>query len=126
MHRAELLTRKHFSDSNEPFTLTIVGSKLYVVSDPKQTNGVYKNLKTLPFTEFVQELFKHNGVTEAGIKAAYTDLPSDKAGFPNPLGQSLGGTLVRSMHNNNCIPGRIWTSWRADFGSILKNISPFR
>ncbi|RYP42550.1 hypothetical protein DL768_010322 [Monosporascus sp. mg162] len=78
---------------------------MYVISDPKQTNEVYKNLETLSFIEFVQGLFKTNGVSNAGIKAIYTDLPSDKAGFPNPQGKSLGGTLVRQMHIHQLYPG---------------------
>ncbi|TAQ84949.1 hypothetical protein B7494_g6729 [Chlorociboria aeruginascens] len=96
---------KHFGASKEPFALNVFGSKLYVISDPKQTNEVYKNLETLSFIEFVQTLFRTNGVSEAGIKAAYTDLPSDKSGFPNPQGKSLGGTLVRNMHTHQLAPG---------------------
>ncbi|KAI0003884.1 putative cytochrome p450 [Xylariaceae sp. FL0662B] len=96
---------KHFGTVKEPFALNIFGSTLYVISDPKLTNEVYKNLETLSFIEFVQGLFRTNGVTEAGIKAAYMDLPSDKAGFPNPQGKSLGGTLVRQMHINQLYPG---------------------
>lgn len=78
---------------------------MYVISDPKQTNEVYKNLETLSFIEFVQGLFKTNGVSESGIRAIYTDLPVDKAGFPNPQGKSLGGTLVRQMHIHQLYPG---------------------
>ncbi|KAL3709763.1 hypothetical protein TMatcc_003554 [Talaromyces marneffei ATCC 18224] len=89
---------KYFDGSKDPFTLSIFGSKLYVISDPKHTNDVYKNLKILSFIEFVQGLFKRNELSAAGLKAVYANLPTDKPGFPNPQGGSLGGTLVRSMH----------------------------
>lgn len=66
---------------------------------------MYKNLETLSFIEFVQGLFRTNGVSETGIKAAYMDLPTDKPGFPKPQGKSLGGTLVRQMHVHQLYPG---------------------
>jgi hypothetical protein len=66
---------------------------------------VYKILETLSFIEFVQGLFKRNGVSEAGLKAAYSNLPADKPGFPNPQGGSLGGTLVWSLYIHQLYPG---------------------
>ncbi|PQE32214.1 cytochrome P450 oxidoreductase protein [Rutstroemia sp. NJR-2017a WRK4] len=107
-HNSQVLlskASKHFGVPKEPFALTLFGSRMYIISDSKQTNEVYKNLETLSFIEFVQHLFKTNGVTESGLKAAYMDLPSDKAGFPNPQGKSLGGTLVRAMHIHQLYPG---------------------
>lgn len=118
-----LLTKasKYFDGSKDPFALTIFGSKLYVISDPKQTNDVYKNLETLSFIEFVQGLFKRNGVSEAGLKAAYMTLPVDKTGFPNPQGGSLGGTLVRSMHINQLYPGENLDHLEARFLEYFEN-----
>ncbi|KAK0616095.1 putative cytochrome p450 [Bombardia bombarda] len=106
-HNSQTLLARasYFGATKEPFALNVFGSTLYIITDPTHTGEVYKNLDSLSFIEFVQGLFTTNGVSEAGIKAAYMDLPKDKPGFPNPLGQSLGGTLVRQMHIHQLYPG---------------------
>uniref|UniRef100_A0A093VLB8 Cytochrome P450 n=1 Tax=Talaromyces marneffei PM1 TaxID=1077442 RepID=A0A093VLB8_TALMA len=92
------MTRKSCpTEYHDPFTLSIFGSKLYVISDPKHTNDVYKNLKILSFIEFVQGLFKRNELSAAGLKAVYANLPTDKPGFPNPQGGSLGENELRAV-----------------------------
>jgi hypothetical protein len=99
------MNRKYFDNSKDPFALNVWGSRMYIVSDPKQTSEIYKNIETLSFIEFVSGLFKTNEVSKMGVEAIYKDLPSDKEGFPNPQGTSLGGGLVRQMHVHQLYPG---------------------
>lgn len=68
----------------------------------------------------MQDLFKTNGISEAGLKAAYADLPVDKPGFPNPHGKSLGGTLVRQMHIHQLYPGENLDQLEARFKAYFE------
>lgn len=76
----------------------------YVVTQVKQSVEVYRNSDTLSFEDFVQGLMRSNGNDEDVIQAVYTALPADKAGFPNPRGESLG-VLAQAMHAHQLLPG---------------------
>ncbi|KAI1312958.1 putative cytochrome p450 [Xylaria venustula] len=90
--------------TREPFSLTVFGNTLYIVTDAKNTTEVYKNDETLSFETFVQDLFRSNGYSEAGLRKTYTSLPKDKPGFPNPHGVSFGA-FVQQMHQHQLYPG---------------------
>jgi hypothetical protein len=96
--------RKHFASANVPFALTAFGHTFYVVTHAKQSAEVYKNTESLSFEEFVQGLMRINGNSEDTIRTVYSPLPSDKSGFPNPEGLSLG-VLAQRMHVHQLHPG---------------------
>lgn len=98
------MSRRHFAGTNEPFTLTAFGHTFYVVTHAKQSAEVYKNMDSLSFEEFVQTLMRTNGNDEHTIKTVYSPLPSDKPGYPNPEGLSLG-VLAQRMHVHQLHPG---------------------
>ncbi|KAI0394218.1 cytochrome P450 [Xylariaceae sp. FL0594] len=76
----------------------------YVVTQVKHSAEVYRNTETLSFEHFVQGLMRINGNNKSIIKAVYTSLPTDKTGFPNPHGESLG-VLAQRMHAHQLHPG---------------------
>ncbi|UKZ50161.1 hypothetical protein TrVGV298_004417 [Trichoderma virens] len=96
--------RAYFGNNNEPFALTIAGSKIYVITKPKDVSDAYRNMNSLSFNEFVQALMRACGNTESCIQAMYTPLPSNKGGFANPRGKSLA-TLSRNMHIRQLLLG---------------------
>lgn len=61
-------------------------------------------MDSLSFEEFVQTLMRTNGNDEHTIKTVYSPLPSDKPGYPNPEGLSLG-VLAQRMHVHQLHPG---------------------
>ena len=65
----------------------------------------YRNIKTLSFNVFVQEMLKTIGTSAFWVDAMYSPLPADKAGFPNPKSKPLA-TLARDMHLNQLYPGK--------------------
>ncbi|TGJ81870.1 hypothetical protein E0Z10_g6893 [Xylaria hypoxylon] len=101
--------RSYFGNKKEPFALTAFGMTFYVVTQVKHSAEVYRNSETLSFEEFVQGLMRTNGNDENIIKSMYTALPADKAGFPNPLGESFG-VLARRMHAYQLHPGKNLTA----------------
>ncbi|KAI1098020.1 putative cytochrome p450 [Jackrogersella minutella] len=96
--------RKHFSGTDEPFALTAFRRTFYVITNAKQSAEVYKNTDSLSFEEFVQSLMRINGNDEHTIKTVYSPLPTEKRGFPNPDGLSLG-VLAQRMHMHQLYPG---------------------
>ncbi|KAL9109060.1 MAG: hypothetical protein Q9227_006300 [Pyrenula ochraceoflavens] len=96
--------RSYLGDNKDPFALTAFGMTFYVVTQAKHSAEVYRNTETLSFEEFVQSLMRINGNDENIIRAVYTDLPTDKTGFPNPQGESLGA-LAQRMHAHQLHPG---------------------
>ncbi|KAI1211123.1 putative cytochrome p450 [Annulohypoxylon truncatum] len=96
--------RRYFSNDNEPFALTAFGHTFYVVTNAKQSAEVYRNMDSLSFEEFVQTLMRINGNDEDTIRTVYSPLPTEKDGFPNPDGLSLG-VLAQRMHKHQLYPG---------------------
>lgn len=96
--------RRYFGDTREPFALTILGMKTYVLTRSEDVGAVYRNTETLSFEEFVQAMMKVLGNSEPCIQTMFTPLPKDKAGFPNPHGKSMG-MLFRDMHVHQLFPG---------------------
>lgn len=98
------MTREHFNNDIDPFGITVFGMTFYVVTNPKDSADVYKNTETMSFEDYVKTLMKANGNSEDVIDRMYRDLPVDKAGFPNPSGESLG-VLAQKMHVHQLQPG---------------------
>ncbi|KAI0100869.1 cytochrome P450 [Nemania sp. FL0031] len=94
----------YFGGSRDPFALTVFGSNIYIISQPGHTNEVYRETESLSFEIFVQILMQSNGMSTSGLKAAYSPLPRDKTGFPNPHGEALG-VFVRQMNIHQLYPG---------------------
>lgn len=123
------MSRQHFAATNEPFALTAFSHTFYVVTNAKQSAEVYKNTDALSFEDFVQTLMKTNGNDEDTIKTIYSSLSSDKPGFPNPEGLSLG-VLAQRMHVHQLHPGdnmvilqekaRDWINHRLNFNVLIK------
>lgn len=97
-------SRQYFGNTREPFALTILGMKTYVLTKAEDVGDVYRNTETLSFEEFVQAMMKILGNSEPCIKTMFTRLPKDKPGFPNPHGKSMG-ILFREMHIHQLFPG---------------------
>ncbi|KAI1173441.1 putative cytochrome p450 [Nemania sp. FL0916] len=96
--------RNCLGGTKDPFAITVFGMTFYVVTQIKHSAEVYRNTETLSFEDFVQGLMRINGNDENIIKTVYSALPTNKAGFPNPQGESLG-QLAQKMHAYQLHPG---------------------
>ncbi|CAG8959243.1 hypothetical protein HYFRA_00012601 [Hymenoscyphus fraxineus] len=96
--------RSYFDNTQEPIALTAFGMTFYVVTQAKHSAEVYRNKDTLSFEDFVQGLMRSNGNKEDVVQIMYSALPTNKTGFPNPLGESLG-VLAQKMHAHQLHPG---------------------
>ncbi|QLI73895.1 uncharacterized protein G6M90_00g105150 [Metarhizium brunneum] len=96
--------RSYFGTSRELSALMVFGKTFYVVTQVKQSDEVYRNTEAVSFDDFVQGLMRNNGNDGEAIKAVFMALPVDKAGFPNPRGESIG-RLASVMHAHQLHPG---------------------
>ncbi|KAK8043460.1 cytochrome p450, partial [Apiospora rasikravindrae] len=108
----------YFSAAREPFAITIFGSSLYIVTEPDHTAEVYKNTEALSMEGFTESLMRYNGMSDAGIRKTYSPLSKDKAGFPNPHGESLG-SFVRQMNIHQLYPGKNLDTLDSRFLTLL-------
>ena len=74
----------------------------------------YRNIRTLSFNVFVQEMLKTAGNSPFCVESMYKPLPADKAGFPNPNSKPLA-TLARDMHLQQLYPGKYLDKLGQDF-----------
>ncbi|KAM0247338.1 hypothetical protein ACHAQJ_009895 [Trichoderma viride] len=96
--------RAYFGNTNDPFAITLAGSKIYVITKSEDVAEAYRNTHTLSFNGLVQAIMRAFGSTESCIQAVYTPLPTDKEGFANPRGKPLA-TMTRDMHIHQLYPG---------------------
>lgn len=59
--------RQYLGNTDEPFTLTIAGERIYIVYSPEDVSTVYRNNTTLEFDTHVQDLFKSFDGSSDGI-----------------------------------------------------------
>ncbi|KAI4214043.1 MAG: hypothetical protein LQ351_003447 [Letrouitia transgressa] len=96
--------REYFGNNGEPFTITVAGHTVYVLTQAKDVSDAYRNTTQLSFDEMVQIMMGRLGSSPQSIKAMFSPLSPDKAGFPNPKGRPLG-RLARDLHMNQLYPG---------------------
>lgn len=64
--------REYFSNTREPFAITIMGQKIYIITHPDDVQTLYQSTTTLTFDGFIQDFFKKEGVTPKAIKIMFT------------------------------------------------------
>ncbi|KAI1841566.1 hypothetical protein JX265_004704 [Neoarthrinium moseri] len=96
--------RTYFGNVREPFALTILGMKTYVLTKAEDVGEVYRNNDTLSYEEFVQMMMQILGNSRSAVKEMFKPLSKDKKGYPNPKEKPLG-ILFREMHIHQLFPG---------------------
>ncbi|KAI1127998.1 cytochrome P450 [Nemania abortiva] len=117
-----LLTRArgYFGDTREPFALTILGMKTYVLTKAEDVAEVYRNSESLSYEEFVQAMMRILGNSESCVREMFKPLPKLRggSGFPNPHGKPLG-ILFREMHIHQLFPGSNLTFLESRFSQFF-------
>lgn len=67
------IDRKYFDDSREPFTLTIAGAELYIITNPQDMSLVYKSTESLAFDDFIRDLHVGFGMSAYGRETMWDD-----------------------------------------------------
>lgn len=87
--------RKYFQGSGDPFSITVAGVELYIVTSSRDMSLVYKNTTSLSFDDFIRDLHIAFGLSAAGLRTMW-----DK---------SNGKCLVHvanDLHHAQLLPGK--------------------
>ncbi|KAM0802922.1 cytochrome P450 [Usnea florida] len=79
--------RKYFNGSRQPFTITIAGTKLYILTDPSDISKAYMSSSSLSFDRFVKLLIRTCGSSKEVVDKLYQNSPSRNHD------ESLGGAI---------------------------------
>ena len=66
--------REFFSDTGEPFALTVGGQKLYIITSPDDVAALYRNNTTLSWDAMLNELFVAFGLQTSAIPKLWENL----------------------------------------------------
>ena len=83
----------------------MAGSKLYIITDPKDVTTVYKNTTSFSFDIFVQAMMRTSGSSDHVVTRMFQAPDPEKEVFPNPNRKPLA-KLARELHMHQLYPGR--------------------
>lgn len=122
--------REYFQNTREPFTITLGGEKLYILTSPEDVAVAYKNTTHLTFDHVVYELSITFGVTHAAMDKAYRkptrddDKLSLKLRINNPQLKSLT-QLNSDFYKQQLHPGEKFDLLQKRFLELIdKSIRP--
>ena len=115
------LHREYFGNTREPFTITVAGSQIHILTDPKDLAVAYKNSSTLSFDGFVQAMMRTFGSSKYCVRAMYNYVPHSlqENDFPNPQYKPLA-KLSRDLHIKQLHPGEHLNDLGKKFESFLQ------
>lgn len=90
----------YFKNSGEPFSLTILGTQLYILTNPKDMSEAYRHASTLSFDVFVKRLLQTCGSARSVVEKLYQN-PQLPREHKNSLGEALHALNVQQSS-----PGR--------------------
>ena len=94
------LHRRYFNGSREPFTITLAGTKLYILSNPRDVSEAYRNSSTLSFDIFVKLLIRTCGTSKPVVEKLYQD-PLPSSAHKESLGKAIHKFQVQQSSPGN-------------------------
>ena len=61
----------YFGGTREPFSITVAGQRLYIITSPRDMASVYKNSSTLSFDSFVHDLDAAFGMSPGALRILF-------------------------------------------------------
>ena len=94
------LFRRYFNGSREPFTITLVGTKLYILTNPRDISEAYRNSSSLSFDIFVKLLIRTCGTSKHVVEGLYQD------SLPSSVHQESLGKAIHKFQMQQSSPGK--------------------
>lgn len=125
----DALFREYFRDTRMPFSMTLMGQKLYVLTSPQDVTQVTKDTSSFTFDEYIRDIMVAFDATPSAVESMWrkpfsNNAPSQANPFLKVLGH-LGEDLYRQQLN----PGKRLDALESPFFQIIddsltwKNIS---
>ena len=70
--------RLYFGNTRQPFSLTVMGEELYIVTSPEDVSAVYRNIKALDFDPFIHNVTMASALPERTQKKCSGRLPHQR------------------------------------------------
>ncbi|KAF1994747.1 cytochrome P450 [Amniculicola lignicola CBS 123094] len=89
--------RMHFNDNREPFSITLAGQTVYILTGPADVTAAYRNTASLSMDVFLQDLMCGFEITPDGTRRVYEEQGKTnevKILSDNPSGKSLVHLMV--------------------------------
>ena len=99
---AHIYCSKYFDNSKQPFSLTVAGTKYYVVTNPDHTATFYNNNVGLSWDQFLNEVLLGFGVERSRLDRLWS-LPG-RTSSVNPSGKCLIN-LTEDLYIQHLLPG---------------------
>ena len=77
-------SRKRFGRVGRPYSLTVAGQTLYVLTDPRDFTNVYRNAATFTFDPLVEQVYKLFQLPETALQNLYRKASSSTATSETP------------------------------------------
>ena len=95
--------RTYFGNTRQPFSITVVGEELYIVTSPEDVSAVYKKSQALSFDPFINNVTMAFGATRANAdKMLETPLRSIEGGLGTNTSDnsSRSKSFMEQSHDN--------------------------
>ncbi|KAL9598806.1 MAG: hypothetical protein Q9179_003777 [Wetmoreana sp. 5 TL-2023] len=96
--------RDYFQGTDEPFTITVGGQSIYVLTSANDVEELYKNTVTLSWEVFVQDLYRWIGFSQRIIRDLWR-FPTEKLGSQNPERILPPNEMMMEYHRRQLRPG---------------------
>lgn len=120
------MIRLYFGNTREPWSLTVAGQQIYVVTSAIDVATVYKNIERLTFDEYVEDMMIRFGASMPAVQTMFrTSDQLDQACTnlqPNPSRKSLV-RLCESLYHQALHPGQKLDTLQDNFlGNVHKSL----
>ena len=113
--------RLYFGNTQEPFAITLAGTKFYILTKYEDIQVAFRNSDNLSFEIFMEEMLQDLGASKSAVKSLYEDADPTKAIYPNPSGKPLG-KLARDFHIHQIFPGNLLDEVGAEFVKFFQKV----
>ncbi|MCJ1466039.1 hypothetical protein MMC07_004658 [Pseudocyphellaria aurata] len=95
--------------SREPFALSMLSGKLYILTSPEDVDAAYKNTTTLSWDDYLNDLLKGFGVRGEALKLAWHRPTTSDASYMHPSSKNFSHKslvhFIEEIYLRQLLPG---------------------
>ena len=94
----------YFRNSKEPYSITIAGQVIYIVTSPEDVQTLYKSTLTISWLRFIQDLYRWIGIPQSKIDSLWR-VPSEPEKVTYPVQKLPPTQRMSEYHTQQLLPG---------------------
>ena len=95
---------KYFRNSKEPYSVTIAGQVIYIVTSPEDVQYLYKQTTTISWLRFVQDIYRWIGISQPNIDKLW-QIPTEEQRKMYPVRKFPPNQMVEEYQFHQLLPG---------------------